>query len=78
MPEELLAFRGQDKAAPNAVKQPKPELLLEVHDLPRKSRLRDAQSQRGFRNRAQFRHSNERSQPPQLHAFNVCLMSIRG
>ena len=37
--EELLAFRGQDEAAPDAVEQPKPQLLLKLHYLPRKSRL---------------------------------------
>jgi DUF971 family protein len=51
--------------------------LLKVHDLPRKSRLRNAQSQRRFRNRAQFRYSDERSQAPQVHTFNVCLIGIR-
>jgi hypothetical protein len=77
IPEELLAFCGQDEAASNAVKQPKPQLLLKVHDLPRKSRLRNAQAQRRFRNRAQFRYSDERSQAPQVHTFNVCLIGIR-
>ena len=69
--EELLAFGGQDEAAPDAVEQPKPQLLLEVHDLPRKSRLRDAQPQRRFRNRAQFRHGDERSQAPQVHNLEI-------
>ena len=72
IPEELLAFRGQDEAAPDAVEQPKPQLLLKLHYLPRKSRLRNPQSQRRFRNRSQFRHGDERSQAPQLHDVNVC------
>src|SRR5262245_26298337 len=67
MPEELLAFRGQGEAAPDPVKQPEPKLLLEVHYLPRERRLRNAQPQRRFRHRAQFRHRDERSQPPQFH-----------
>jgi len=46
--EELLAFCGQNEATPNAVEEPKPQLFLEVDDLPRKSRLRYAQAHRAF------------------------------
>jgi hypothetical protein len=67
MPEELLAFRGQGEAAPDPIEQPEPKLLLEVHDLPRERRLRNPQPQRRFRHGAQFRHSDECSQPPQFH-----------
>jgi hypothetical protein len=33
--EELLAFCGQDEAAPNAVKQPQAQFLLKIAELPR-------------------------------------------
>ena len=41
--EQLLAFCGQDKTAPNAIEKLEAELLLKIADLPGKSRLGNAQ-----------------------------------
>jgi hypothetical protein len=66
--EELLALCGQDKATPNAIKQPEAQFLLKIAELPRQGRLPYAQAHRRFRNRAQLGDGNEGSQAPQIHA----------
>jgi hypothetical protein len=77
IPEELLALRSQDEAAPDAVKQSESQLALEIADLPRKGGLSDAQAQRCFRNRAQLRYGDEGAQAPQVHACNLCQIGMQ-
>jgi len=65
--EQLLASGGQEKAAADPVEQLEPAFVFEIADLPRKSRLADAQTQRRFRNRAEVGHGDEGPQALEVH-----------
>src|SRR5947208_819148 len=67
----MLADGGQDKAAPNTIKKPEAELLLEIADLSRKSRLADAQIQCRSGDRAQLGYGDERSQALEIHSLLI-------
>jgi hypothetical protein len=66
--EQLFAFAGQQKAAPNAVEQLETELLLEVTDLSGQGRLGDTQVQRSLRHGAEFGHRDKGSCMAEVHA----------
>src|SRR5262249_19676463 len=76
VPKELLALRGQDEAAPDAVKQAEPQFALKLAELPRERGLSDAQAQRGFGNGAQLRYDGEGAQAPQVHRTNLCRIGM--
>jgi hypothetical protein len=50
--EKLLTSCRQDETPANAVKEPEPQFLLKVAELPRKGRLPNAQAEGCFRDRA--------------------------
>jgi hypothetical protein len=66
--EQLLAPGGQKKAAADPVKKLEPSFVFEFADLPRKSRLADAQPHRRLRHRAEVGHRDEGSQAFQVHS----------
>ena len=59
--EELLSFRRQDKTAPNAIEKLEAELLLEIADLPRQSRLGNVKVERCLGHRTLLGHGDKRS-----------------
>ena len=57
--EQILAFRGEPDAAPNAVEETHTKLRLQIADLPRKRRLADVHAKRGLRDARLFRHAHK-------------------
>ena len=66
--EQLLAFAGQQEAASDAIEKVQTEFVLKIDDLPGQSGLGDVKAQGSLGHGAEFRHGNEGSNVPQVHA----------
>ena len=67
IPQQLLALAGQHQPATDAIEQPHAEFRLEVADLARQRRLRNAQAQRRPGDGSLFGNGDERPQVAQIH-----------
>ena len=78
MAEQLLAFAGQEEAAPDTIEKLETELLLEIADLARQGRLGNAQAQRRLGDGAELGHGDEGSRVPQVHVIRLCRIGMDG
>jgi hypothetical protein len=76
IPEKLLAFSGERKAATNSIEQHEAEFFLQVPDLTRKGWLSDTQTQRSLRHTPSLGHSNEGSDASEIHLQYPCRSGI--
>jgi tripartite-type tricarboxylate transporter receptor subunit TctC len=65
--EQLLAFASQHETASHTIEKLETELLLQGADLPRQSRLGNAQAQRCLGDGAELGHGDEGSRVTQVH-----------
>ncbi len=75
--QQPLARCGQPDAAPDTIEQKKAQFALELLDLPRQRRLRDAQIVAGFAKILPPRGLDEIAELAQVHFDDADLRSIR-